>query len=92
MVSDGAFTAIAAATTTPHTATSMLTSKLLQDLTKDSLERIGESYSKTILNNVCSFYGLSETELLTNYDLFERSLFRLLGKNRRAFDSNRKWR
>ncbi|MDQ6862299.1 MAG: hypothetical protein M3044_00600 [Thermoproteota archaeon] len=46
----------------------------------NSLESIGKSYSKVLLHNMCSFYGLSENELLTNYDLFERSLYRILGK------------
>jgi len=30
---------------------------------------------------MCSFNGLSENELLTNYDLFERSIYRILGKS-----------
>jgi len=34
-----------------------------------------------LLHRMCSFYGLSENELLTNYDLFERSLYRILGKS-----------
>jgi hypothetical protein len=32
-----------------------------------------------LLNRICSVYGLSEKELLTNYDLFERSLHHVFG-------------
>lgn len=54
--------------------------RILHDSIKNSLESVGKSYSKVLLHNMCSFYGLSENELLTNYDLFERSLYRILGK------------
>jgi hypothetical protein len=42
---------------------------------KKSLGTLGESISETILNHICSLYRLSEKELLTNYDLFEKSLY-----------------
>jgi hypothetical protein len=57
-----------------------LSDRILCDSIKNSLERIGKSYSKILLHRMCSFYGLSENELLTNYDLFESSLYRILGK------------
>ena len=57
-----------------------LSDRILHDSIMNSLESIGKSYSKVLLHNMCSFYGLSENELLTNYDLFERSLYRILGK------------
>ena len=56
----------------------------ISDIIKKSLEQIGKSYSKAILYNMCSFYNLSEYELLTNYDLFEKSLSRILGKSGNA--------
>jgi hypothetical protein len=42
---------------------------------KKSFGTLGESISETILNHICSLYRLSEKELLTNYDLFEKSLY-----------------
>jgi hypothetical protein len=42
---------------------------------KKSLGTLGESISETILNHICLLYRLSEKELLTNYDLFEKSLY-----------------
>ena len=57
-----------------------LSDRALHDSIMHSLESIGKSYSNALLHNMCSLYGLSENELLTNYDLFERSLYRILGK------------
>jgi hypothetical protein len=54
--------------------------RALHDSIKHSLDSIGKSYSNALLRNMCLLYGLSENELLTNYDLFERSFHRLLGK------------
>ena len=36
--------------------------------------------SKALLDHICSINGLSEKELLTNYDLFEKSLYKVLRK------------
>jgi hypothetical protein len=55
--------------------------RFLVNSIKSSLESIGKSFSKALLHLMCSFYGLSENELLTNYDLFESSLYRILGKS-----------
>ncbi len=52
--------------------------KILYDAAKKSIERLGESASKALLDHICSINGLSEKELLTNYDLFEKSLYRVL--------------
>jgi hypothetical protein len=57
-----------------------LSDRALHDSIKDSLESSFKSFSKVLLHRMCSLYGLSENELLTNYDLFERSLYRVLGK------------
>jgi hypothetical protein len=54
--------------------------RVISDIIKKSLEQIGKSYSRAILYNMCSFCNLSEHELLTNYDLFEKSLNSILGK------------
>jgi hypothetical protein len=40
---------------------------------------LGLQVSRTIVNRLCELAGLSEKELLMNYDLFERSLRRTLG-------------
>ena len=53
--------------------------QIVSDMIKKCLKRIGKSYSKAILYNMCSLYNLSEHELLTNYNLFEASLNRILG-------------
>jgi hypothetical protein len=53
---------------------------ILYDAAKKSMERLGESASKALLDHICSINGLSEKELLTNYDLFEKSLYRVLRK------------
>ena len=55
--------------------------RFLVNSIKSSLESVGQSYSKALLHLMCSFNGLSENELLTNYDLFERSIYRILGKS-----------
>jgi hypothetical protein len=57
-----------------------LSDRALHDSIKDSLETVFRSFSIVLLHKMCSLYGLSENELLTNYDLFERSLCRILGK------------
>jgi hypothetical protein len=54
--------------------------EILYDVAKKSIERLGESASKALLDHICSINGLSEKELLTNYDLFEKSLYRVLRK------------
>jgi hypothetical protein len=54
--------------------------RIVSDIIRKSLEQIGKSYSKAILYNMCSLCNLSEYELLTNYDLFEKSLSSILGK------------
>lgn len=55
--------------------------RFLVNSIKSSLESVGQSYSKALLHLMCSFNGLSENELLTNFDLFERSIYRILGKS-----------
>jgi hypothetical protein len=54
--------------------------EILYDAAKKSIERLGGSASKALLDHICSINGLSEKELLTNYDLFEKSLYRVLRK------------
>lgn len=54
--------------------------EILYNAAKKSIHRLGESASKALLDHICSIYGLSEKELLTNYDLFEKSLYRVLKK------------
>jgi predicted transcriptional regulator YheO len=54
--------------------------RILYDATRRSIERFGPSASKAIIDHLCSVDGLSEEELLTNFDLLEKSLQRVLRK------------
>jgi len=54
------------------------TEQIIYDEAKKSVEQLGESASKVLLDHICSINGLSEKELLTNYDLFEKLLHRVL--------------
>ena len=59
---------------------SSIAEEILYDASKKSIERLGESASKALLDHICSINELSEKELLRNYDLFEKSLYRVLRK------------
>jgi hypothetical protein len=52
---------------------------LYQSIKKVIKHDLGESLYYTLIHHICKQSGLSEKELLTNYDLFERSLFNVLG-------------
>jgi predicted transcriptional regulator YheO len=54
--------------------------RILYDAARRSIERFGQSASKAIIDHMCSVDGLSEEELLTNFDLLEKSLQRVLRK------------
>jgi hypothetical protein len=54
--------------------------KILYKSINDSLEHIGKSFSKALVHNMCSLQGLSENELFTNYDLFEKTLYSTVGE------------
>jgi hypothetical protein len=54
--------------------------KILYKSISDSLENIGKSFSKALVQNMCSLHGLSENELFTNYDLFEKTLYSTVGE------------
>ena len=56
------------------------TDVVVRDIILNVLNRIGKSYSKALIYQICSFYGLTQNELLSNYELFEYSLTRVLGK------------
>ena len=53
---------------------------VIRDIILNVLNRIGKYYSKALIYQICSLYGLSQNELLSNYELFENSLTRILGK------------
>ena len=53
---------------------------VIRDIIINVLNRIGKYYSKALIYQICSLYGLSQNELLSNYELFENSLTRILGK------------
>jgi len=53
---------------------------VVKDIVLNVLNKIGKSYSKALIYQICSLYGLSQNELLSNYELFENSLTRVLGK------------
>ena len=54
---------------------------VVRDIILNVLNRIGKYYSKALIYQICSLYGLSQNELLSNYELFENSLTRILGKS-----------
>jgi hypothetical protein len=56
------------------------TDVVVRDIILNVLNRIGKSYSKALIYQISSFYGLTQNELLSNYELFEYSLTRVLGK------------
>jgi hypothetical protein len=58
--------------------------KILYKSISDSLEQIGKSFSKALIHNMCSLHGLSENELFTNYDLFEKTLNSTVGEGAAA--------
>ena len=53
---------------------------VIRDIILNVLNRIGKYYSKALIYQICGLYGLSQNELLSNYELFENSLTRILGK------------
>ena len=53
---------------------------VIRDIILNVLNRIGKSYSKALIYQICNLYGLSQNELLSNYELFENSLKRVVGK------------
>jgi hypothetical protein len=48
-----------------------------ESIKKSFVNLFGQAAATTVLNNLSSLYGLSEKELTTNYDIFEKSLYRL---------------
>jgi hypothetical protein len=53
---------------------------IISESIKKSLETLlGHSATKVLLQHLASFYGLSERELTTNYDIFEKSLSKISG-------------
>jgi hypothetical protein len=64
-----------------YVPTSSRAELILYYSTKRSMEEmIGKQLSKVLLYKICSVYNLSENELLTNYDLLEKSLYKILDK------------
>lgn len=53
---------------------------LLYESIIKSFESLGKSTCRALLNNLGSICGLSEKELLTNYELFEEALYNVLGE------------
>jgi hypothetical protein len=53
---------------------------IIREIILNVLNRIGKSYSKALIYQICNLYGLSQNELLSNYELFEKSITRVLGK------------
>ena len=49
---------------------------------KESLEPVGKTYAKAVIDHICHINRLSEREILTNCDLFEDSMYRLFGRVR----------
>jgi hypothetical protein len=54
--------------------------RIFSESVKECFERLfGKDASGIILSNLSSLYGLSEKELITNYDIFAKSLYTLSG-------------
>jgi hypothetical protein len=64
--------------------------QILHDATKNSIAFLGENASKDLLDHICSISGFSEGELLMNYDILQKSLYKLLGKGAEVILSNLK--
>jgi hypothetical protein len=64
--------------------------QILQDGAKNSIAFLGENASRQLIDRMCSISGFSEAELLMNYDLLEKSLFKVLGKGSEVILSNLK--
>ena len=60
------------------------TEQVLHDGAKNSIAFLGENASKDLLDHVCSISGFSEAELLMNYDLLQKSLYKVLWKRGRG--------
>lgn len=60
-------------------ATSMV-DQILFDSVEKAFKIIGKTAYNALLERACSIHRLSERELLTNYDLFEKSLYDIFGK------------
>ncbi|PWU82458.1 MAG: hypothetical protein DLM72_01690 [Candidatus Nitrosopolaris wilkensis] len=54
--------------------------EILYDSVEKAFKIIGKVAYNALLDRACSIHGLSERELLTNYDLFEKSLYDIFGK------------
>ena len=54
--------------------------EILYDSVEKAFKVIGKVAYNALLDRACSIHGLSERELLTNYDLFEKSLYDIFGK------------
>ena len=63
---------------------------ILHDATWNSIAFLGENASKDLLDHICSISGFSEGELLMNYDLLQKSLYKVLGKGAEVILSNLK--
>ena len=51
---------------------------IVSESIKKSFESLfGQATTAVLLNNLSSLYGLSEKELITNYDIFEKSLYKI---------------
>jgi hypothetical protein len=54
--------------------------QIVSESIKKSFESLfGQAAATIMLNNLSSLYGLSEEELTTNYDIFEKSLCKISG-------------
>jgi hypothetical protein len=54
--------------------------EILYGSVEKAFKIIGKTAYNALLERACSIHGLSERELLTNYDLFEKSLYDIFGK------------
>ncbi len=54
--------------------------EILYKSIRKSLSQLGKTGEKAVIHYICTIYGLSENELLRNYDLFESAFNDVLGQ------------
>jgi hypothetical protein len=58
---------------------SNVTEELVHRAISKSMSELGKTGSRAVTHYICSTHGFSENELLTNFDLFEKSISESLG-------------
>jgi hypothetical protein len=57
-----------------------ISDEILYRSIKAALEAVGKAYAKALIEHMCAINRLSEREILTNCDIFQDSMYRLMGR------------